>query len=567
MVLFMIKLDGLKLREQISVPASKSHTMRALLFAFMADGRSVVENYLHSPDTECMLNLGLSLGAGVVKYHDRIEVCGVAGCPKIEGGVVDAGNSGLVVRFGIAMAALGDRPIGFRGDSSLTNKRPIEPLVTALDGLGVTIDGTILPLNVCGPINAYVANIDGEDSQPVSALLIALNILGRDGSISVRNPGEKPWIDVTLWWLKKLGYKISHEDYSLYHIEKSPVHKGFNYRVPADFSSAAYPVAAALIRKQEVVIQGLDFDDIQGDKKIIDILKSMGASFKFCSGSLTILTGSGLQGISIDVDDIIDALPLLAVLGCYAGGETVLYNAGMARHKESDRLASITKELKKMGADIDEYKDRLVIKKSKLKAAHFEAHDDHRIAMALIVASLGVTGESQLEGERWISKSYPNFMESLFLDNIIIIGFKSAGKSSYGLQLAQKMGRHFIDLDNCIEAAYNEGRGLKKTCREIYNEEGLSYFRLLEREAILSLKGLHGLVLATGGGVVEDKQSMFALLGFGKVCYLKVGFEEICSRLEANGWPSYAKDRAELRKVFDDRKALYMDYADEILSI
>ncbi len=251
----------------------------------------------------------------------------------------------------------------------------------------------------------------GEDSQPVSAMLIACSLLHGQSTIEVSNPGEKPWIDLTLFWLKKFGIHITHQDYARYTVPGNARIEGFTMAIPGDFSSAAFPIAAALVTNSELTLANIDMDDCQGDKKLIEVLQQMGARIEIddAKKTLHVRKDSKLQGMRIDVNDFIDATPILSVIGCYAEGTTEIVNASIARKKESDRLHAMATELKKMGANIEEKPDGLLISRSQLKGAHVTSWRDHRIAMSLSIAALGAHGETLVDGAECVSKTYPAF--------------------------------------------------------------------------------------------------------------------------------------------------------------
>ncbi|MFS8563101.1 MAG: hypothetical protein LVR00_01705 [Rhabdochlamydiaceae bacterium] len=185
--------------------------------------------------------------------------------------------------------------------------------------------------------------------------------------------------------------------------------------MPSDLSSASYSIVAAIITHSELTLTDVDIDDVQGDKEVIFLLQRMGARIKIdpLEKTIQVLKGPKLQGVDVDVNEFIDALPLLAVVGCFAEGTTKLIGGAIARKKESDRISCIVAELKKMGAHITEQKDGVTVKSSDLKGAFLESHADHRMAMSLAVASLGAEGGSIIEGSECVVKSYARFFEQL----------------------------------------------------------------------------------------------------------------------------------------------------------
>lgn len=410
------KIVGSSLGGEIAIPPSKSQTLRALLFGSMGEETTRIYRYLKSPDTLAMIEALRLFGIQIRLEEECIEIQGSGGKLLPATNVVDAGNSGLVLRFIATLAALLPTYTIITGDYSIRHQRPVEPLLSALTQLksfatSSKLDGRP-PLIIQGPLQPGRATLSGEDSQPVSWLLIATSFLQGTTHLTVTNPGEKPWIDLTLSWLKKLGGKVSHENYEHYTITGPLCYKGFELSIPGDFSSAAFPIVAALITQSTLLINNIDINDCQGDKKIIDLLKAMGAAIEIDSQRKRLkITGSvPLQGAVIDANDIIDALPILAVLGCFIKGRSEIINAAIARKKESDRIHAIATELRKMGAEIEEREDGLIITPAPLTGAMMHAHADHRIAMALAVAALGAKGPSTIEGGECVAKSYPTFV-------------------------------------------------------------------------------------------------------------------------------------------------------------
>ncbi len=401
----------------ITASPSKSHTLRAILFASMAKGVSSIQNVLDSPDTSAMINACIALGAHITREENTLHITGVAGMPLLPDNIIDAGNSGQVLRFVGALAALLDGYVVLTGDNSVRHNRPVKPLMDGLTGLGATCISTKndfhAPLIIKGPITPGHTVLTGEDSQPVSGLLMACAFLPGASTIDVKQAGEKPWVALTLSWFDKLGIAYTHENFEHYAIPGNARIQGFNYTVAGDFSSIAYPVVAALITGSRITIKACDMNDAQGDKQLIEVLKSMGARIEYHDECLEVHKSPRLKGRTIDVNPMIDALPILAVLGCYADGTTTLINAGIARKKESDRLKTITLELQKMGANITEEATSLTIQKSSLNGATTYAHDDHRIAMSLAVAGLGATHPSIIQGIDCIKKSYPGFLSDI----------------------------------------------------------------------------------------------------------------------------------------------------------
>lgn len=408
------RIQASSLRGTHKIPPSKSQTMRALIFASLSQGRSIIRNYLHSPDTDAMIHACRLLGAQIKVMPEILEVEG--GLRPAED-VIDAGNSGIVLRFIGGICALTSGYTVITGDDSVRHRRLVKPLLDGLTQLGafaVSSRGDDhAPIIIKGPLKGGTALIEGEDSQPVSGLLMAAAFAPAKTELFVTNPGEKPFVELTLSWFDRLGIPYENDNYEKYVIPGFAEIDGFDYFVPADWSSAAYPIAAALITNSELTIEGVDFNDAQGDKELVTLLQEMGAKFLMEGHSLTVLPGSRLKGCKIDVGRFIDAITLLPVIGCFAEGTTEIVGGKIARFKECDRIHAIVSELKKMGAKIEEREDGMMIEQSSLQGAFTQSYADHRLAMSLTVAGLAAEGETVISGVESVAKSFPGFFDHL----------------------------------------------------------------------------------------------------------------------------------------------------------
>lgn len=402
----------------ITIPPSKSHTMRAILFASLAQGVSHVQQYLSSPDTDAMINACRQLGAAIEVSPSVLTIRGVEGQPKIPPNIIDAGNSGQVLRFMASIAALTSGYTILTGDESIRYSRPMQPLLDGLNQLGAMAVSTKndgrAPIIVKGPIQAGHVEISGEDSQPVSALLMAAAFLPGKTTLKINNPGEKPWVELTLDWFRRLGIQYECNNYNSYIVYGSACYQGFDYTVPGDFSSAAFPIIAALITDSEITLENIDMSDIQGDKAIIPALEKMGAVFEYDQNKKMLhIRKSVLLGGELNINDYIDAVAILAVLGCFTREGLKITGAEIAQYKESNRLIAMAEELKKMGADVTVLKDGLHIQPSVLKGALVKSYDDHRIAMSLAVAAFSSQGESIISDACCVAKSFPDFVKNM----------------------------------------------------------------------------------------------------------------------------------------------------------
>lgn len=408
-----------KLQGLITIPPSKSHTLRAILFASLANGTSKIHHYLHSPDTTAMINACSLLGAKITVNNDLLIIEGTAGEPSVPDNIIDSGNAGIVYRFIAAIASLLSGYTVITGDHSIRNNRPIQPLLDALTQLNTfavsTRENSYAPIIIKGPLQPGKTSLTGEDSQPVSGLLIAAAFAKGQVDITVKNPGEKPWIDLTLDWFKRLNIPYINDSYEHYVMYGNTQYDGFEYTVPADFSSAAFPMVAALITQSEITLQHIDMNDIQGDKAIIPVLQEMGANIIYDDQKhlLHIHKSAQLIGKTINVNDFVDAIPILSIVGAVAKGTTHIIGGAIAKHKESDRLVAMTTELRKMGVDITDTADGLIIQQSDIKGAEVKSHHDHRIAMSLAIAGLIAEGDTIIKNTECVAKTFPDFAKNM----------------------------------------------------------------------------------------------------------------------------------------------------------
>ena len=389
-----------RLSGAVLAPPSKSHTHRAILLASLAAGTSTIENPLMSEDIRATLDACKKIGAKF-EHGPALKITGVGGKPTASSSVIDVHNSGTTLRFMTAVSALCGGTTKLTGDPSI-QARPIGPLLKSLTDLGakgaVSVKGNgCPPVEITGRMTGGKTKISGESSQYLSGLLMACPLAQGTSEIEVKDLNSRPYIKMTLEHLERAGANLYNEDLKRFRIDGGQSFNSFKYKVPGDYSSAAFLIVAAKITGSTIKVFGLEQTDTQGDKAIISILQQMRSGNKR----------------EIDLRDTPDLLPVTAVLGCFSDGTTVLKNAPHARSKESDRISSLCKELKKMGADIEERPDGLVVSRSELKGASLDGHRDHRVVMALAVAALIAEGKSIINDADTLSTSYPGFVADL----------------------------------------------------------------------------------------------------------------------------------------------------------
>ncbi len=398
---------------RVDIPGSKSHTIRALVCALLSEGNSEIIAPLHSSDTRSCLDMIRQFGAKVTEEKDRWLVEGRGKDLAIPDNVVDVGNSGTSLYFGMGVASLVKGITIFTGDSQIRN-RPADGLLRAINDLGAQAfssrDNGKPPLVIQGRMTGGTTSVEAVTSQYLSSLLLAAPGAMGDTNILVPLLNEAPYVTMTLDWLELLNIQYSNNKMKEFFIPGRQKFKGFSRQIPADFSSATFFMAAAAVTGSTMELHGLDFKDSQGDKEVVNILEKMGAGVEKQKQSI-VISGGSLKGGTFDLNAIPDALPALSVVACFADGETRLTHVPQARLKETDRIAVMHRELSLMGADIEELEDGLVIRGSRLRGAQVDGHHDHRVVMALAVAAMGADGDTVIDTAESVAVTFPTFPE------------------------------------------------------------------------------------------------------------------------------------------------------------
>lgn len=412
------------LHGEVRMPQSKTHSFRALILASLADGISVIKKPKLSTDWHEAVKAMRMFGAKIKETTKHtFEIKGVAGKLKTPGDIISVGNSGTMLFFITGVAAAGQGWSVITGDESIRNLRTVSRnLFQPFKELGVEIISTkndgLAPLIIKGPVSGNQAHMDGTGCQPVFSVLVAAVLSRKPIDIYVSHPGETAYIELLLYWFKKAGLKFENvnNDFTHYRFPANNSPKSFTTTIPQEWSAPPYPLLSAVITpNSQISVKGMDDNDPYGDKLAIDILKKMGADIFNSAGSL-IARSSKLHGIEVDLNCLPDQLPTIAVAACFAKGKTVIKNALTARWKECDRISAIVKELKKMGAQVIEKKDGLVINQDgswKLKGTALNGYKDHRMILSLAVAGLQAGGETQITDAQMLEKSFENFIPDM----------------------------------------------------------------------------------------------------------------------------------------------------------
>ena len=426
----------------IVVPGSKSHTIRALILASLAEGVSHISNPLPSADCLSASKAIQEIGAKV-DFDNENNIWTVTGAGKnvhLPSNVVDVGNSGSVLYFFTPICATFEGWSIFTGDSSI-RKRPVLHLLEALKQLGANCyvsrpEENAPPALVQGPIKAGKVVTDGRLSQYISGLMMASTLIDGKLEIELTDPKEVPYLDMTKYWLESLGVQVEmSSDYKKISVTGPYQLKAFDKAIPSDWEAVAFPLIAALISDSKIVIDNVDGSGTQGDDAIVSVLQSVGADIQWNkeTSQLFVTGGNRLstenladKTLRVNLAGFPDAICALAVIACFIEGKTVLEDIGVCRRKETDRIKVMKSELEKLGAKVEEGEDFIAIyghspilpdgsenPEFTLHGGNVESYDDHRVAMSLACLGLGLKeGESVIVNDtECCSVSFPGFFD------------------------------------------------------------------------------------------------------------------------------------------------------------
>ena len=422
-------------RNSLKMPASKSFAQRAIIAAALAEGRSHLRGYSPCADSESALEVARALGAKVRIDGSTLTIEGTGGAhTRLD--TLHTGESGLLTRLMIPlMATINDCPVTITGEKTLT-RRPLKGVCDIMASFGVIVRENTVPMHIDGRIIPGVAEISGKDgSQLISGLLTALPLFDKPSTLIVTEPKSIPYMFITCDVLKHFGIKISAEmegdekmieeqDWSgctgvTFKIRGGQHYKAADFDIEGDWSSAAnFLVAGALYGKAEV--EGLDTSSLQADLTIADILVEAGAVVSELDGAVCI-SRAPLEAFEADLNNAPDIFPIVSVLAAFCSGESVISGAGRLVGKESNRAAAILEMLSGLGVAASILGDDLhvsgesltsrILNGRLLKGGNFSSHGDHRMAMALKIASMGASGPVIIDDKACVAKSFPEFWE------------------------------------------------------------------------------------------------------------------------------------------------------------
>jgi 3-phosphoshikimate 1-carboxyvinyltransferase len=398
------------IKGQLKAPSSKSMTQRAIAAALLADGQSIIYNPSYCDDSLAAMSIAVGLGARVEPQANELKITGSC---ILKESKLNCGESGLAIRMFSPIAALYPAEITMAGANSL-KKRPMSMIGEALNQLGVkcTSTGGFLPLTIQGPIVGGYCEIDGSvSSQLLTGLLMALPLAAKNSEIKVNNLKSKPYIDMTIQILRSFGIEIRKTGYDMFHISGNQKYIPHNYTVEGDWSGGAFLLVAGAVNGQ-LNIQGLRTDSMQSDMAIINALEKAGAQMKISDNQIEI-SKSKLKAFEFDATESPDLFPPLVALASYCNGVSSFKGVSRLIYKESDRAAALKEEFGKMNIKIEIKDDVMCVTGGQPSGARVESHNDHRIAMAVAVASLGATGRVYIRDSQCVGKSYPVFFDDL----------------------------------------------------------------------------------------------------------------------------------------------------------
>ncbi len=406
------RIEPSRIRGSMDIPPSKSHTIRALVISSLADGISTIKNPLSSLDTLSCVTVMRAFGADI-KTGKEWTVQGTAGDLQTPDDVINVGNSGTTLYLTMSTAALSTGCVVFTGDEQI-RRRPGESLLDALTNLGATAFSTqgngMPPFIIRGPLTGGKTVLSGMTSQYTSSLLLNAPLARGDVEFTVEKLNEKPYVRMTMDWLDHQGIEYSEEEMKHFSIRGRQSYHAFDRAIPGDFSSATFFLCAGALSPENILLRGLDMNDSQGDKIVVNILQDMGATITSTDEGLSI-QGGKLRGRTIDMNSIPDALPAMAVTACFAEGTTRLENVPQARYKETDRIRVMREELEKMGGKVEELQDGLIIEGTGLQGASIHGHGDHRVVMALSIAGLFAQGTTEVDTAESTAITFPDFID------------------------------------------------------------------------------------------------------------------------------------------------------------
>jgi 3-phosphoshikimate 1-carboxyvinyltransferase len=395
---------------KLIAPTSKSALQRLIAAGMLCKGESIIHFQSISEDSEAVLGIAKAIGARISMSDNSLSIEGGFQKPSEK---LNVGESGLGLRMLLPILASTNYMFEISGRGSLL-KRPIAYVVDSLRESGVFVEciNDSLPIRMKGPISSNKIRIDGSlGSQQLTGYLMAAPLLKRKIEIDVSDLKSKPYIDLTISILNDFGIDVSNHLYQKFTIEKGQEYMAAEIRAEGDWSGAAFPLVAAAI-SGIVELRGISSKSSQGDKAILDVIKSCGSNVTENNEGVMV-SKNFLNAFEFDATDVPDLFPPLVALAVNCDGKSIIKGVSRLKHKESDRGITLQSEFNKLGANILIDNDIMIIEGSQLKGNKVNSHNDHRIAMALAVAALNADGDVIIENAEAVGKSWPDFFERM----------------------------------------------------------------------------------------------------------------------------------------------------------
>ena len=404
----------------VNLPGSKSLSNRILLLSMLAEGQTEIQNLLDSDDIRRMVEALEKLG---IKFEEnraenRISVSGTAGLIPVSEATLMLGNAGTAIRPLTAAMTLGHGRFVLDGVARM-RERPIIDLVDGLSQLGANL--RCLNGTDCPPVEVIADGLPGGktrlsgaiSSQYLTSILLVAPYAKSEVEIEITDKlVSVPYVEMTLRLMQRFGVEVNQKNAQIFRIPRQQYQSPGRIFVEGDASSASYFLAGAAITKGTVTVKGCGTESIQGDARFAEVLEKMGAKVEWSPQQVK-LTGASLNGIDVDMNQMPDAAMTLAVAALFASGPTAIRNIYNWRVKETERLQAVSTELRKLGAEVEEGYDYLVIQPpEQIRKAEIDTYDDHRMAMAF---SLAACGESPMtiNNPGCVSKTFPDYFEVL----------------------------------------------------------------------------------------------------------------------------------------------------------
>ena len=404
----------------IGIPGSKSYTNRTLLIAAMAEGESLLNQALFSEDTQYMARVLRQLGVEVESDEEacQFRVLGMGGRIDVPGADLFVGNAGTAMRFLTGYVTLGQGIFSVDGVQRM-RERPIQDLLDGLTQLGVRAYARFG--NGCPPVVVETNGLEGgrtrmagdKSSQYFTAILLVAPYARRDVEIEVMGDlVSKPYVDMTISSMADFGVKVVNEGYERFVVKQGQRYRARQYAIEPDASNASYFLAAAAVTGGRVRVEHISYGSAQGDVRFVDVLERMGCQVVRDMDYLEVTGPDRLLGVDVDMNAMPDVAQTLSAIAPFAEGKTRIRNVATMQIKETDRIAALATELRKLGVQVQEFRDGLEIQPAHIRPAEVDTYDDHRMAMSFSVTGLKTHGV-KIKDPECVKKTFPDFFERL----------------------------------------------------------------------------------------------------------------------------------------------------------